>query len=380
MADRNDTLAALHLEPPYAIQQFGGGRRKSHTPPALETPTRLRPRRKAADDARKALGIRSKSRATGQDSLVPADAPSQRSEAAQIVNRQPSLAPTQDAAIALAMHHTGTIVAPNSFFPPKTPPLLPIRSPSIIPLPLPTIPHVPAHPLVPSVPSESAAPPVAEPPITLTGVAQVARGHPAPPAGPRKPSGSHPGPHPPSDHNSLPFTSQDTPNEELEVITIRPIIPRTCVIPPTPQHAGPLAATSGTPQDAGPLAATSGTPEPAHAGESAIQQAGVEESNPNHNIEADVPIISTPATPSGGRRSTETQAILDAAYTELDIILERVSSRVALSQQLVLDGWHKSRGRVINGVNHWNVYQGFFKAHEEQERQRIGISVEEPGM
>ena len=117
----------------------------------------------------------------------------------------------------------------------------------------------------------------------------------------------------------------DPMNEAEDIITIRPSIPCTCIIPPTPQHAGPLASTSGLSEH--------GT----HASKSATQQAGVEEVNPNHDIETDVSMASTPATPSGGQRSAETQAILNTAYTELDNLLDHMSSRVGLIQQQVLD-------------------------------------------
>ena len=440
MVDSDDASAAC-LEPTqYVVQQIGGGRRRSPTP-VLETPTRLRPRRRPtyadSDDVRKTLGIRSKPRTTGQDadeatqtviaptcpptslralppvpctsdfpvrsstsrqsSLVPTEPPvlsstsrqpslapteralppvsctsdlpvrsstSRRSSLAPTeppvhlsTSRQPSLAPT-DEAIALTVHH-----APVPSNGPSHPPIfsafrLPLL-PSTTPLVPPTTPPLP--PTTPPFPVD----PLSRPP---SAAPQVTRIH---PAGPRKPSGSHP--HPPlSDHDFLPFTHQDTlsdpTNETEDVITIRPPIPRTCIIPPTPQHAGPSASTSGLSEHG------------AHAGESATQQAGVEEVNPNRDVETGVPVASTPATPSGGRRSAETLAVLNTAYAELDDILDRVSSRVGLTQQQVLDSWHKSRGRVINGVNHWNVYQVFFKAHEGQELQRIGLPLDEPGM
>ena len=427
MANSDDASAA-HLEPTqYMVQQIGGGRRRSPTP-VLETPTHLRPRRRPtyadSDDVCKTLGIRSKPRTTGQDSVT--DALSQRDCSGEAIlpvrssrsrqsslapteppvrsstSRRPSLAPTEralppvpctsdlpvhsstsrrsslapteppvhsstsrqpsltptDEAVALAVYHTpvpsnGLSHPPifSAFRPPLLPSTTPLFPPTTPPLP-PTTPPFPVDPL--------SRPPSAAP--------QVTRVH---PAGPRKPSGSHP--HPPlSDHDSLPFMHQNTfsdpTNETEDIITIRPSIPRTCIIPPTPQHAGPLASTSGLSEH--------GT----HAGESATQQAGVEEVNPNRDVKTDVPVASTPATPSSRRRSAETQAVLNTAYAELDDILDRVSSRVGLTQQQVLDSWHKSRGRVINGVNHWNVYQVFFKAHEEQELQRIGLPLDEPGM
>jgi hypothetical protein len=106
----------------------------------------------------------------------------------------------------------------------------------------------------------------------------------------------------------------DPMNEAEDIITIRPSIPRTCIIPPTPQHAGPLASTSRLSEHG------------VHAGESATQQAGVEEINPNCDIETDVSMASTPATPSGGWRSAESQAVLNTAYSKLDNLLDRVSS------------------------------------------------------
>ena len=39
-----------------------------------------------------------------------------------------------------------------------------------------------------------------------------------------------------------------------------------------------------------------------------------------------------------------------------------------------MDGWHKSRGRVINGANHWNLYAKYYAKHEAQERKRLDIS------
>ena len=233
-------------------------------------------------------------------------------------------------------------------------PLLPSTTllfpPTTLPLP-PTTPPNPVDPL--------SCPPLAALQVTCIHL-----------AGPCKPSGSHP--HPLSDHDSLPVTHQDIfsdpTNEAEDIITICPSIPCTCIIPPTLQHAGLLASTSG-------LSAHG-----AHAGESATQQAGVEEVNPNRDIETDISMASTPATPSGGRRSAETQAVLNTAYTELDNLLDCMSSRVGLTQQQVLDSWHKSRGRIINSVNHWNIYQVFFKVHEEQELQQIGLPLDKPGM
>ncbi|KAG9308808.1 hypothetical protein JVU11DRAFT_11433 [Chiua virens] len=415
MADSDDASAPRLKPTQYVVQQIGGGRRRSPMP-VLETPTRLRPRRRPtyadSDDVCKTLGIRSKPRAAGQDSVVdalpqqhssrevaqtvtaptrppsralppvpcPSDLPVRSSTSRQsslappdppvhsLTSRQPSLAPTDlDEATPLAVHH--------NLVPSNGPPYPSLFSAFLPPLLPPAIPPIPVDP--PSRPP-SAAP-------------QVPRIHPLSPAGPRKPSGPHT--FPPSGRNSLPFTYQDTSSDPTnegfptslteDIITIRPSIPQTRVIPPTPQCAQRAGVDSEevNPDHGAETAIPHTHVIPPTSTPQHIQQAGVgsEEVIPDHGAETDVPVPSVPTTPSGGRRSAETQTILNTAYTDLDTVLDHTSSRLGLTQQQVLDSWHKSRGRVVNGVNHWNVYQVFFKAHEEQERRRIDLSLEEPG-
>jgi len=42
-----------------------------------------------------------------------------------------------------------------------------------------------------------------------------------------------------------------------------------------------------------------------------------------------------------------------------------------------MDGWHKSKGRVINGVNHWNLYAKYLAKHEDQEQWRLGLPADD---
>ncbi|KAF8124775.1 hypothetical protein EV363DRAFT_1106915, partial [Boletus edulis] len=85
-------------------------------------------------------------------------------------------------------------------------------------------------------------------------------------------------------------------------------------------------------------------------------------------------------TPTGGRRSSETNRLLNEGYRELEGILERVASQTNMTAQQVAEAWHKSASRVINVPNHWNLYQAYFKANEMEERARFPSAVEGQGV
>ncbi|KIM66434.1 hypothetical protein SCLCIDRAFT_84582, partial [Scleroderma citrinum Foug A] len=63
--------------------------------------------------------------------------------------------------------------------------------------------------------------------------------------------------------------------------------------------------------------------------------------------------------------------ILNEGYNDLEDILTQLVDKTALSPQQIMDGWHKSKGRVINGINHWNLYTKYIAKHEDQERRRL---------
>ena len=80
-----------------------------------------------------------------------------------------------------------------------------------------------------------------------------------------------------------------------------------------------------------------------------------------------------PSTPMAGSRTTLINGILDEGYNDLKNILTQLVNKTALSPQQIMDGWHKSKGQVINGVNHWNLYAKYLAKHEDQEQRRLGL-------
>ncbi|KIM59855.1 hypothetical protein SCLCIDRAFT_125380 [Scleroderma citrinum Foug A] len=74
-----------------------------------------------------------------------------------------------------------------------------------------------------------------------------------------------------------------------------------------------------------------------------------------------------------GRRTTLINGILDEGYNDLENILTQLVNKTALSPQQIMDGWHKSKGQVISGVNHWNLYAKYLAKHKDQEWQRLGL-------
>ena len=85
---------------------------------------------------------------------------------------------------------------------------------------------------------------------------------------------------------------------------------------------------------------------------------------------------SEPSTPTAGRRSAAINSILDEGYNSLEDILMQLVDKTALSLQQIMDGWHKSKGRIINGINHWNLYTKYIVKHEDQERWRLGLPAD----
>ncbi|KAF9231160.1 hypothetical protein BU15DRAFT_30359, partial [Melanogaster broomeanus] len=81
---------------------------------------------------------------------------------------------------------------------------------------------------------------------------------------------------------------------------------------------------------------------------------------------------------TSGRRSAEVNAILGAGFEKLEIILNDLATQTSIPTTQIIEGWHKSRGRVINGTNHWNLYSKYFTKHEGQERRRLGLPLDAP--
>jgi len=85
---------------------------------------------------------------------------------------------------------------------------------------------------------------------------------------------------------------------------------------------------------------------------------------------------SEPSSPTAGRRTAVINSILDEGYNDLELILTQLVNKTALTPQQIMDGWHKSKGRVINGINHWNLYAKYLAKHEDQERRRLGLPAD----
>ncbi|KAF8127439.1 hypothetical protein EV363DRAFT_1172524, partial [Boletus edulis] len=70
--------------------------------------------------------------------------------------------------------------------------------------------------------------------------------------------------------------------------------------------------------------------------------------------------------------------LLNEGYEELERVLTNVMAETSLTAQQIMDGWHKSCGRSINGTNHWNLYARYLAKNEEQERRRLGLPTNTP--
>jgi len=74
---------------------------------------------------------------------------------------------------------------------------------------------------------------------------------------------------------------------------------------------------------------------------------------------------SKPSTPTTGCRTATINSILNEGYNDLKDILSQLVDKTALSPQQIMDRWHKSKGRVINGINHWNLYTKYIAKHQD---------------
>ena len=86
------------------------------------------------------------------------------------------------------------------------------------------------------------------------------------------------------------------------------------------------------------------------------------------------------STPTSGQQSGQTHKILEEGYQELEAILEWIASQTNMTLHQVANAWHKNAGHVINVLNHWNIYQAYFKAHKEVEHAHLDSPVPGQGM
>lgn len=86
--------------------------------------------------------------------------------------------------------------------------------------------------------------------------------------------------------------------------------------------------------------------------------------------------MDTQGGPSGaavvGRRSEDANAAMEKQFDLIDCAINELVVSTGMPTQQVLNLFLKSRGRVNNGTNHWNIYGQYFKAHRLRELQRAG--------
>jgi hypothetical protein len=94
----------------------------------------------------------------------------------------------------------------------------------------------------------------------------------------------------------------------------------------------------------------------------------------------DVP-TSTPGEPFvTGRKSADTQAILDAGFIDIEQSFLRLSKSTSMPLQQIINSFLKSRGRTTVNINFWNIYaRSYFKDNMEEELARIGVVLPADG-
>ncbi|KAG1887638.1 hypothetical protein F4604DRAFT_1504289, partial [Suillus subluteus] len=76
-----------------------------------------------------------------------------------------------------------------------------------------------------------------------------------------------------------------------------------------------------------------------------------------------------------GRRSEDANAAMEKQFDIINCAINELVVSTGMPMQQVLNLFLKSRGRVNNGTNHWNIYGQYFKAHRLCELQRAGKDV-----
>ncbi|OAX31064.1 hypothetical protein K503DRAFT_661816, partial [Rhizopogon vinicolor AM-OR11-026] len=76
-----------------------------------------------------------------------------------------------------------------------------------------------------------------------------------------------------------------------------------------------------------------------------------------------------------GRRQDAANAALQEGFVDLERVIQELSRKTSLPTHQVITLWNKSHARVINNVNHWNAYGGYFKDNLKQELSRLGAEA-----
>jgi len=73
-----------------------------------------------------------------------------------------------------------------------------------------------------------------------------------------------------------------------------------------------------------------------------------------------------------GRRSEEANAAIEKQFNFIDGAINELVASTGIPVHQVLNLFMKSRGRIHNATNHWNIYGQYFKLYCLQELERAG--------
>ncbi|KAJ8579322.1 hypothetical protein M405DRAFT_848307, partial [Rhizopogon salebrosus TDB-379] len=87
--------------------------------------------------------------------------------------------------------------------------------------------------------------------------------------------------------------------------------------------------------------------------------------------------------PSGfvpGRKSANTNAILEAGFVDIEHSFVQLSKSTSMPLQQVISCFLKGHGRTTVSINFWNLYaRSYFKDNVEQELARVGVTLPADG-
>ncbi|KAH7905363.1 hypothetical protein BJ138DRAFT_1230325 [Hygrophoropsis aurantiaca] len=118
-----------------------------------------------------------------------------------------------------------------------------------------------------------------------------------------------------------------------------------------------------------PTPAKSNELQPEHSNDAALEVANELFPEEENTLSADKDML--PAV--GGRRSNETNELLEQTFQEINAIINGLGSKTKISTSQILDLWMKQyNGRTI-GTNYWNKYNKRWNFFEEEELARIPV-------
>lgn len=163
-------------------------------------------------------------------------------------------------------------------------------------------------------------------------------------------------------------------------------------VPPVPQGAegcsrqiGPMTTNVIPPTPSKDVGSSYSLSDPPRYPSPHERGASVEAGNVNDLFSDPQSSKDAPSSTSGqsfvpGRKSTNNNAILEAAFIKIEQSFLELSQSTSVPVQQVINWFLKSRGRTTVSTNFWNIYaRSYFKDHTEQELARVGHKVPADG-